>query len=63
MKKEAMAGDLVAVGHRCPSCGSTHSHVENSKFNCLVCGTVGKFTLSPNAKDNSLVDVHLAWVS
>lgn len=58
-----IAGQPVAPGHRCPSCGSCETYCEDSKFQCCACGTTGKFKIAQNNKDGRFADVTLAYLS
>ncbi len=56
-------GHKMAPGHRCPDCGSLHVHCEDSVFQCVSCGTKGKFKITKNAKDSRFADVTIAYLS
>lgn len=60
---KAVAGQPIAPGHRCPSCGSCETYCEDSKFQCCACGTAGKFKITQNSKDGSFADITLAYLS
>lgn len=56
-------GFPMAPGHRCPSCASLEMHCEDSKFQCLACGTKGKFKIGKNKEDSRFVDVAVSFIA
>lgn len=61
--KSGQIGTPMAPGHRCPDCASLHVHCEDSAFQCITCGTKGKFRVKQNSEDGRFATVTVAYLS